>query len=177
MTKRNTFTLSAFFALLLVFSTSAFADTLNLTLSDPIQSATPGSTVSFTATASAPSTNGATVFLNSDNYNLDSPLTLDDDGFFLGFPYSLDPGDSFTGLLFSVEIPVDAAIGTYNGFFEILGGADGNSSDILSTVSFQVNTASANVVPEPRSIFLLATGCLGLIFLVGGERRSLLNRQ
>lgn len=171
MMKKTTFTLSTLLAvLLLTFGTSAFADTLNLSLSNPTQSATPGATVSFNATVSAPIANSATVFLNSDSFSVDSPLALNDDGFFFGFPLTLDPGESSSGLLFSVDIPSNAAFNTYNGFFAILGGADGNASDILSNVSFQVNTASPSAVPEPSSIFLLATGFMGIIFLAGGKR-------
>lgn len=171
MMKKTTFTLSTLLAiLLLTFGTSAFADTLNLILSNPTQSATPGSTVSFNATVSAPIANSATVFLNSDSFNVDSPLALNDDGLFFGFPLTLDPGDSFSGLLFSIDIPSTAALNTYNGFFEILGGADGSAADVLSNVSFQVNTASPSAVPEPSSIFLLATGLIGIVFFAAGKR-------
>jgi hypothetical protein len=53
-------------AVTLPLSSPVFADALNLNLTNPVQSGVPGSTVSFTATVSAPSTNGAAVFLNAD---------------------------------------------------------------------------------------------------------------
>jgi PEP-CTERM putative exosortase interaction domain len=176
MMKKTSFTLSALLAVLLVFGGSAFADTLNLSLANPVQTAAPGSTVSFIATVSAPSSNAATENLNSDSFNVDSPLTLDDSGFLLNFPFTLDPGQSFTDLLFSVDIPSGTALSSYNGFFSILGGADGDAMDVLSTVQFQVNVGSASAVPEPGSIVLLATGFAGMFFLFGGKRNLLSNR-
>ena len=171
MMKKTLFKLSPLFALLILFTASALADTISLTLSNPTETATPGSTITFTATASAPLTNSATVFLNSDSFNLDSPLTLDDSGFFNNFPLSLDPGDSFTGELFAVDIPLNAA-GVYNGSFEILGGADDNTFEVLASVPFQVNVAAQSAVPEPGSLMLFATGTLLLAFCAGRKRTA-----
>ena len=90
----------------MLLSTQAQADTLTLTLDNPTQSGAPGDLLlSFTATAIAPGTNTGTVFFNSDSFNLDSPLTLDDSAFVNNFPLFIDPGTSFNGLLFTVSIP------------------------------------------------------------------------
>ena len=174
MMKRTALYLSVL-ALAATFSSPAFADTINLDLSAPVQSGASGSTVSFTATVSAPSTNGATVFLNSDSFNLDEPLTLDDDGFFFDFPLSLNAGDSFTGVLFTVNLPGNVAAGSYDGSFEILGGADGGALDLLDTVTFEVNTPSA--VPEPSTLLLLATGLVvGMEVASRGRRQAFLKQ-
>jgi len=152
-------------AILLLVSSRAFADMINLTLSNPVQSGVPGSTLSFVATVSAPNTNGGAVFLNSDSFDIDSPLTLDDNPFFGNFPLSLNPGDSATDVLFTVTIPTDAAITDYSGFFAILEGADGGVSDVLASTTFEVNA-----VPEPSNVLLVATGLAGLALLGFSKR-------
>jgi hypothetical protein len=162
MMKKSALTL--LFAVLLLVSSRAFADTITLTLSDPTLSGVPGSPLDFIATISAPSTNTGSVYLNGDSINVDSPLTWDDSPFFANFPFGLDPGTSATGVLFTITIPADAAITDYNGSFELLGGADGDAQDLLATTNFEVNA-----VPEPSNVLLVATGLAGLAF-VGFKR-------
>ena len=148
-------------ALAFIATASANADSLVLTLSNPVQNGAPGSTLDFTATALAPSTNGATVFLAGDSSNVDFPLTIDDNGFFNNFPFTLDPGDSFTGLLFTVTLPSDTPLGSYTGFFSI----QDDSGAILGTANFQVNAT-----PEPGTLVLFATGLSGLSMVVRRRR-------
>ena len=92
MMKKTVRTLSTFAlfvaAVTLLLSSRTFADTIGLSLAAPTQSGTAGSTVSFVATVSAPGTNGGTVFLNGDSFDVTSPLVLDDSGFFFDFPLS-----------------------------------------------------------------------------------------
>jgi hypothetical protein len=169
MMKKNARTLSMLALLVLpatlLLSSHAFADTISLSLTAPVQTSTAGSTVSFLATASAPGTNGGTEFLNGDSFDVTSPLVFDDSGF-ASFPLSLDPGDSFSGELFSFALPSDLPAGQYIGSFEILGGADG-AFDTLSTVNFQVNVGpTVSAVPEPESLMLLAAGLPGIAFMV-----------
>jgi hypothetical protein len=178
MMKKAVRTLSIFalfvLAATLLLSSRTFADTIGLGLNAPVQSGTAGSTVSFVATVSAPDTNGGTVFLNGDSFDVSSPLTLDDSRFFNDFPLSLDPAESFSGTLFSIALPSNLAAGLYTGSFEILGGTDSAALDTLGSVDFQLNVApKASTVPEPESLMLLVAGLPGVALLVERKWRLL----
>ncbi len=159
-------TVALVIAITLSALTVASADTLKLSLAAPAQTAAVGFTVSFTATVSAPITNVAAVYLNSDSNNVDYPLTVDDTGFFSNFPLSLAPGGSFTGQLFAVTIPNFASSpASYQGYFEIDGGANSNALNLLASVNFQVIAA-----PEPMSIGLLTIGIISLVLVLRRRR-------
>ena len=137
----------------------AFADTLDFSLANSVGYGP------FYATVAAPSTNTGTIFLNSDSFNIDGGVSLDDSGFWNNFPFQLDPGQSFTGLLFYVALPPDSNGAVYAGHFEILGGPDGGALDTIGTADFTVAAT-----PEPSSILLLGSGLLGM---AGIARRRL----
>jgi hypothetical protein len=142
-------------------SAAAYADTLTFTLTNPngYINVTGGS-LAYEATVSAPSNNGAAVFLNGDSFNVTAPVTLDDSDFFSNFPLSLAPGTSHTGDLFVLTLPAGSPFETFLGTFTLLGGADGNASNTLGTVNFSVATT-----PEPSSIVLLLTGMVVLAWV------------
>jgi hypothetical protein len=146
---------------------AAHADTVTFTLTNPTQyvGGAAGGTLTYEVTASAPGGNGAAVFLNGDGFNVGLPPTIDDSDFFANAPFFLNPGDSATFDMFTVTVPAGTTPGNYSGFFTVLGGADGSSSDVLGTVEFVTV-----VTPEPGSFILLGSGLAGLVGVVRRKR-------
>lgn len=150
-------------AAFLAAATAARADTLDLVLDAPYQLTPGGNTLTFDVTIY--NTDAVdTIYLNSDNSNVDLPLTLDNSGFFSNAPSSLGPsGSSVDFELFTVTVPEGTPYGVYTGTFEILGGGP-SDDNLLGTALFNVQ-----VTPEPASLLLLLTG---LAALAGMRLRS-----
>jgi PEP-CTERM motif len=163
--------LSMFLSAVLLPAVPAFADSLNIVLSNPVQTGTSDGFLTFDATVSAPVTNSGTLYLNGDsvNFSLDGS-SLDDSDFYLNSPLSLDPGGSFTDALFTVTLPTLLAPGNYIGSFSIVGGSDPSQQLTLGTASFEVDAPSA--VPEPSTWLLLTTGLTGVAMVVYGRNKA-----
>jgi hypothetical protein len=173
---------------LLLLAAPAHAQ-LNLSLLPASQAGNPGDTLNFTGMLSNPTAasdpNAYSVFLNSDSPTFNGPGTIDATPFFTNAPASLDPAgtmdangnltntDTYNGPFFDITLDPNAAPGTYNGTFTILGGADGNASDTVATQDFSVTVLPA-AVPEASSVVslgvLLALGLGGLV--VSTRRRK-----
>jgi hypothetical protein len=165
---KNKLTLAVMTALLTVgLSAAAHADTITFTLDNPTQiiSGQAGGTLTYEVTVTAPPSNSADVFLNGDSANVGVGLSLDDTDFFANAPFFLAPGDTDTFDEFTVTVPAGTTPGIYSGFFEVLGGADGNAGNPLGTVDFVTN-----VTPEPGSFVLLGSGLVGLVGVVRRKR-------
>lgn len=141
-------------ALALLSSAAAYADTVTLTVAGPSDGTT-GSTLVYTGTVSAASTNTSLQYLNGDAFTVNGPLVLDDSSFFNNFPFFLSPGQSYTGPLFTLLLPPNAPLGSYDGTFTLLGGATDTAFSALFNAPFSVV-----VTPEPSSLLLLGTGVL-----------------
>jgi PEP-CTERM motif len=157
-----------------VVSAPAFADTVNLTFTQSTVDVTPGGTAEFDATISAPVGKGGSIFLNGDSFTflLPSGNTVDDNGLFNNFPVLLNPGQSATGELFTVKIPTGVAPGLYNGVYELQGGTDFDSFDVIATGTFTVDVLAST--PEPSSLLLLSSGMLSAAAF--GLRRRVFGR-
>jgi hypothetical protein len=144
------------------------ADPVTLTL-DPSHTIAQGSSASYMGTIfNGPS--GA-VFLNSDSITIAGPagITFDDSAFFAntnspcgassGCNLSYPSADSF----FDIFVDLTVAPGSYTGSFTVVGGDNSGSNNILATQDFTiiVTAGSPTNVPEPATMFLLASGLGG----------------
>ena len=165
MMKKIHLSLMFVFAALLAVPSGAMADSFTIHLGgvsaladDPVViPGVIGTTVSFPVELDN-SDNSVELFLNGSNFNIDSPLVLDD-LLFANFPASIPAGGVADGILFTVDLPLGLTPGIYNGSYTILGGLTANDFDELATIPFQIDAqAATSPVPEPGTLVLLATG-------------------
>jgi len=152
---------------LLVGSALAKADSISIVLSPDYQIGGGGDTLEFDATVT--NLTAATVWLNSDSYNVDAPLTLDDTAYFNNFPLSLapagQPGDVATGWLFTVDVWSGTPVGLYGGNFGIVGGDIDDFSDVIGSADFTVQ-----ITPEPPAWQLTGMALLALCVITVRRR-------
>jgi hypothetical protein len=146
---------------------TALAESVVLTLNQPLQITSPGSFLAFSGRIW--NTGSATVYLNGADltlpyFELNSDLTL----FFTLSPPSVASNESYNGDFFTIAVSGAALPGDYFGALTIQGGADLTFLDDLAGQSFQITVAEQSAVPEPSTLQLLATaigligGCVGL---------------
>jgi hypothetical protein len=175
MLKKPAFSLLALLlAAIAMLSTVAHADTINFSINNSPQTGTPGTTLIFDATISAPLSNGAAIFLNglgTTTPGFDtSPIDATD--FFTNFPLFLSPGDSTTDALFTIMLAGNIAPGKYFGTAGILGGANDLAFDTLGIANFEIDVPGTSPVPEPGTWVLLITGAGALAGVVHSSRRA-----
>jgi len=149
----------------LALAWGARADSVGVSLTQTIQTAAPGSTITFDATITNLSST-APVYLNGDSRVTSSTdLTIDDTPFLFNFPLSLDPSEaSGPFALFNVFVDPITPDGTYDfNSFSILGGLDGSTFDTIGIANFSITVGSPVATPEPRTFLLLLLGLLALM--------------
>lgn len=145
-----------------LLSKAALADTLSIT-SPTVTTA--GGTVAVYGTYT--NTGTGLEYFNGDDFSINSPaIGVGTDYFFNNGPYDLAAGSSFTEELFSLTVNPGLAAGSDSAFFDVLGGPDTSTLNVLASTTFNVNVtnAAAAVTPEPSTWLLLGTGVLGMAF-------------
>ncbi|HZL29048.1 MAG TPA: PEP-CTERM sorting domain-containing protein [Acidobacteriaceae bacterium] len=165
---KNKLTIAAMTLLLTLglSSAAACADTVIFTLNPSTLSGHPGDTVTFTATVSAPVSNGADIFLSGPAFSLGGPIVIDSGDFFNNAPFSLSAGDSSVFDIFTAMIPLGSTMTTFGGSVQMEGGADFGA---LGNIGDPVNFAVV-VTPEPSSFLLLGSGLVGLVGVLRRKR-------
>jgi hypothetical protein len=170
--KKTALFLSMLASAALLPGANAFADTINLSFTNPVQTGSAGATLTFEANVVIPNSKGGSIYLNADSYTATpAGAVLDDSNFYTTFPLSMDPGDSFTGDAFTITLPSIVGPGAYLGSFEILGGTDPNALDVIGTATFEIDVPPS--VPEPGSWVLFATGLGAVAVAVYSSRGAL----
>jgi hypothetical protein len=119
---------------------------------------------SFTINGTVTNNTGQTAYLNGFHAELPGADSLDESPFLSNAPFQLSDGETSGPFdFFQFTLPGDA-IGSYNGFFTILGGLENvnpGANDALFTGNFTVTVPSTtDVVPEGGSLPLLLAGLL-----------------
>jgi hypothetical protein len=151
--------------LLLAAVAAAHGSTLlTVSFSIPTQSGNPGDLLQFSG--SLTNNTGSTVFINSDSFTFAISGAVDDSPFLTNAPISLPAfGSSGSFEFLQVLIPLSQPGGTYDGTFDVLGGASDTQQDLLGSAAFHVTVNSASPsVPEPQSLILMAAGVAALAF-------------
>jgi hypothetical protein len=141
------------------------AGVIQLVFDSSTMVAFPGQTITFTGTVFNSDSSNA-YDLNSCNVNFVGPLTTDCTQSFLVFaPFSLDPLQTYPAtppgfpiLTVSVDPAYAGPWGPQSGSFDVVGGTDTSTFNVIGTAEFTVNVA-----PEP-STWLTAVG-LGLLLV------------
>lgn len=158
---------------MLFLSAYTFADSIDITIMQPIQTGQSGNTLTFDV--SLTNLTSATVFLNGAGITTSSPfLSMNDNPFLSNAPLSLG-ADATTGpfLAFTVAIAPGTPVGDYGlNNFSILGGSGTTNFSVIGSTGFGVNVSPA---PEPATLLLVASGALGfptMKFLKRGRNPS-----
>ena len=154
-------------AVLFLLPAAAKADPIAITL-DPTHTVAAGGTATFQGSLVNGGPPGR--FVNSVSFSFSggfANFTFDPAAFFAAVPSFVAQGFS-TGALpvnfFDVGVSAAATPGTYTGTFSVLGGATVSDQNVLASQPFTLIVQGAQTaVPEPATMFLLASGLGGAV--------------
>jgi len=144
---------------------SAKADPVSLTLTNPTQSGTVGSVLTFMASLNNTAAPAAIAAADDFTFNGPVSLALDDSPFLVNFlGQNISAGSTLgPSVAFTVTLGAGTAPGTYNGVFSVFYNSTLGAGQETNVQAFSVTVQPAGAaVPEPTTVALLISGLLGL---------------
>lgn len=163
-TKQQMIMAAMVLSVLALMQMTAQADPLVFTLTNPVQTSTPGGVLTFSG--SLTNSGSPSVTIIGSSFNFDTPvgdLSLDDSPFVTNFESQvIAPLEAISNSLFTVAIEAGVTPGTYTGQFTVLFDGATLGQDIFQSFSVVVEQGGTEPIPEPATLILLGSGLAGL---------------